>query len=217
MSKIVTVDFRSDTLFAVERDDGVYVAIKPICDTLGIDWKGQRDRIARSPVLSEGRCVMPLPSVGGTQETVCLRLDLINGWLFGIDAERVRPECRDRVLEYQRECYRVLFEHFYGKAADRHPAGNPIGADPLKEKDRAASKAIKEEIALIKARAAERNAARGLIHEIRMSMGRQEAARAVPGIVAPLGVYLDSRNAECFRQGDLLDSDKKADDEPKAA
>jgi hypothetical protein len=37
MGKIVTVDFRNDTLFAVERDDGVFVALKPICDSLGIE------------------------------------------------------------------------------------------------------------------------------------------------------------------------------------
>jgi hypothetical protein len=123
MGTITTVNFRSDTLFAVERDDGVWVAIKPICDSLGIDWKGQRDRIARNHVLSKGRCVMPLPSVGGTQETVCLRLDLINGWLLGIDPDRVKPEAKDAVIAYQEECFAVLFRHFYGRGLDQRTAG----------------------------------------------------------------------------------------------
>ena len=30
MGQIITVNFRNDTLFAVERDDGVFVAAKPI-------------------------------------------------------------------------------------------------------------------------------------------------------------------------------------------
>ncbi len=116
-AKIITVDFHADTLFAVERDDGKFVAIKPICDTLGIDWKAQKNRIDRNPVLAKGRVITTLPSVGGPQETVCLRLDLINGWLFGIDAQRVRPEARDLVITYQEECHAVLFQHFYGHGA----------------------------------------------------------------------------------------------------
>lgn len=115
MSNIVTVDFRNDTLFAVERDDGVFVAVKPIADRLGLKWSGQHDRLNRSQILREGIRVMRMPSVGGEQETTVLRLDLLNGWLFGIDAERVKPEVRELVLAYQRDCYQVLHDHFHGR------------------------------------------------------------------------------------------------------
>ena len=84
---------------------------------------------------------MPLPSVGGTQETVCLRLDMINGWLFGIDAERVKPEVRDRVLDYQRECHRVLFTHFYGKG-ERQPTAVPFSADPRADEPTAIKRSL---------------------------------------------------------------------------
>ncbi|MGF3027524.1 phage antirepressor N-terminal domain-containing protein [Methylobacterium aquaticum] len=112
---LTTVDFHEDTLFAVDRPDGVFVAIKPIADTLGIDWKAQRNRINRTPILAKGGVMMTLPSPGGPQDMLCLRLDLINGWLFGIDAERVAPEARPRVLAYQEECFAVLHRHFYGR------------------------------------------------------------------------------------------------------
>jgi hypothetical protein len=42
----------------------------------------------------------------------CLPLDYLSGWLFGINATRVKPEVRDRLIRYQRECYRVLAEAF---------------------------------------------------------------------------------------------------------
>lgn len=133
--KIVTVDFRSDTLFAVERDDGVYVAVTPICSALGLAAQRQRERIQRDPVLSEGGTMAVLPSIGGMQETFCLRLDLINGWLFTIDASRVREDVRPKVIEYQRECHRVLFEHFYGRATGAHSQPPQIepDLDPTKE------------------------------------------------------------------------------------
>ncbi|EHP93452.1 phage antirepressor N-terminal domain-containing protein [Methylorubrum extorquens] len=129
MSKLTTIDFHDDTLFAVEAPGGVFVAVKPICDGLGIDPKKQRERIQRDPVLTEGGAMMALPSAGGPQETFCLRLDLLQGWLFGIDAARVAPEARDRVLAYKRECCAVLFRHFYGERV-----GVPVGnAQPARE------------------------------------------------------------------------------------
>lgn len=126
MGKIITVDFRQDTLFAIERDDGVFVAIKPICDSLGIEWRKQQERLRRDPILSEGITMVGVPSPGGTQETTCLSLELVNGWLFTIDESRVRDEeTRQRVLTYKRECYGVLFRHFYGRAERDKPAAAP--------------------------------------------------------------------------------------------
>lgn len=113
---LITVNFRQDTLFAVERDDGVFVAVKPICDTLGVDWKSQYQRIKDDPVLSEGVVIITIPSPGGAQETTCLKLELVNGWLFKVDSRRVKEEeTRRKLLTYQRECYQVLFDAFYGK------------------------------------------------------------------------------------------------------
>ena len=117
MGKIITVDFRNDTLFAVERDDGVFIAVTPICQSLGLAPSKQRERIQHDPILREGGTVTVFPSAGGMQETFCLRLDLVNGWLFTIDESRVKDEeTRQRVLAYKRECYGVLFKHFYGRS-----------------------------------------------------------------------------------------------------
>lgn len=115
MGQITTVNFRNDTLFAVKRDDGIYVAIKPICDRLGLVWRKQQERISRDPILSKGITMVVMPSPGGPQETTCLRLNLVNGWLFTIDEDRVKDEeTRQLVLLYKEECYAVLHDHFFG-------------------------------------------------------------------------------------------------------
>ena len=132
MGKIVTVDFRSDTLFAVERDDGVFVAVTPICVSLGLAPNKQRERIQADPILSEGGTVTVFPSAGGMQDTFCLRLDLVNGWLFTIDESRVKDEeTRQRVLAYKRECHAVLYKHFYGKNAAPSANGEPDPQEPV--------------------------------------------------------------------------------------
>jgi hypothetical protein len=43
---------------------------------------------------------------------LCLPLKFIPGWLFGVNANRVKPELRDNVIRYQRECFDVLSEAF---------------------------------------------------------------------------------------------------------
>ncbi len=62
-------------------------------------------RVTRTPDSNEVR-------PGGSQIMLCLPLDFLNGWLFGVNANRVKPELRERVIQYQRECYRILAQAF---------------------------------------------------------------------------------------------------------
>ncbi len=110
---IALVDFYGDTLLAVEQPDGVYVALLPICRALGISWPRQFRFVQEHPILREAIALVAMPFGSGGQETVCLKLDFVAGWLFGIDSRRVAPEARDKVLRYQRECFVVLFRHFH--------------------------------------------------------------------------------------------------------
>jgi hypothetical protein len=124
------VEFYGDELTAVLLEDGtVYVPIRPICDYLGVDWSAQRQRVIRDLVLSEvakGVVVITTPSKsgrgGGPQEMLCLPLDYLNGWMFGINAQRVKDEVRDTIVRYQRECYRVLADAFLSPATAVSPA-----------------------------------------------------------------------------------------------
>lgn len=128
MSQLVTVPFHGDTLFAVRDGAEIRVALKPITDRLGLDWSSQHKRIGRDPILSQGMVIMTIPSPGGAQDTATLPLGLLAGWLFGIDASRVKPEARDLVLTYQRECHATLFRRFF---APRDEA--PVRIEPARE------------------------------------------------------------------------------------
>ncbi|MFS8181376.1 phage antirepressor N-terminal domain-containing protein [Pseudovibrio denitrificans] len=114
--QITQVEFRGDILWGFEEGKSVFIALKPIVEAIGIDWSSQLKRIKRDPILSEGMVIMTTPfGRGGTQDAACLRLDLVNGWLFTIDSSRIKDEMvRARVLDYQRECYGVLSQHFMG-------------------------------------------------------------------------------------------------------
>lgn len=108
------VEFYGDEIPAVIVEGGqVYVALRSIADYLGIDWSAQYRRLSRDPVLSEAQATVAVMATDGRiREQVCLPLDYLNGWLFGINANRVKGELRDKVIRYQRDCYRVLAEAF---------------------------------------------------------------------------------------------------------
>ena len=128
------IQFYNDELVAVRLEDGeIYVPVRRLCKNLGLDWSGQWQRIRRDEVLSESvnRVVItPTRSAGeraSEQEMICLPLDLIPGWLFGVQPSRVREDIRPKLIRYRRECFRVLWDAF---KTDILPAMDPALAPP---------------------------------------------------------------------------------------
>jgi len=115
------IDFYDDRVAAVlvpaaaGEPPSVFVPIRPICDQLGLSWPAQFERIKRDPVLlevSQGVRVTRTPTQGGEQEMLCLPIEYLNGWLFGVSTTRVKAELREKIIRYQRECYLALWEAF---------------------------------------------------------------------------------------------------------
>lgn len=110
---LISVQFHGQTLITIQHNDEPHVAMRPIVEAMGLDWQAQLQRIKRHPVLAQGVVMITTPSDGGTQETNCLPLKLLNGWLFGIDTNRVKPDIRETILMYQRECYDALYRYWH--------------------------------------------------------------------------------------------------------
>jgi len=117
------IDFHGDEIVAVlveiNGSRQVYIPVRPLCDSLGLDWSAQLQRLKRDTVLAEVMSsVVITPTLVVEQgykqhyTVVCLPLDFINGWLFGVSAHRVKPELRSKITQYQRECYRILAQAF---------------------------------------------------------------------------------------------------------
>lgn len=116
-SSLISVQFHGRTLVTTQHNGEPHVAMRPIAEAMGLDWSAQYRRILRNPVLREGIAIMATPSEGGDQEIMCLPLKLLNGWLFGIDTNRVKPEIRETILMYQRECYDALYRYWHEGSA----------------------------------------------------------------------------------------------------
>ena len=103
-------------IFAEMSSDGnIFVPIKPICTAFGIDHTAQKQRIRRHYILSSVEVTVTSTGTDGKQyEMTSLPLEYVYGWLFTIDANLVAEPVRDKVAEYQRECYDALYRHFAG-------------------------------------------------------------------------------------------------------
>lgn len=115
------VKFNNQDVPVFFHENKPYVAMKPICENIGLNWDGQRQRIQRNHILNQGTVMITAPSKSGNQEYSCLPIGYLNGWLFGIDVNRVKSEIKDTLIKYQLECYDVLYNHFIPKVAESHP------------------------------------------------------------------------------------------------
>ncbi len=113
-AQIKTVPFHGQDLAVIPHEDKLLVAIKPICENIGMQWRGQNQRILRDEVLGSVACMMHATAADGkSYKYACLPLEFLNGWLFGIDTNRIKnPEVKARVIEYKKECYQALFSYW---------------------------------------------------------------------------------------------------------
>ena len=109
------ISFNNQSLITVEQNGNHYVAMKPICENIGLAWEPQVLR----EVLSQGMIVMIIPTNGGNQNMICLPIEYLNGWLFGIDINRCKPEIRDTLIKYKKECYQALHDYWFNGKAER--------------------------------------------------------------------------------------------------
>lgn len=124
------VDFYGDQITAAlvkteKTKSEVYVPIRPICDYLGLSWSGQLERIKRDPVLAgEARFVrVTRTNSGGNPNLLCLPLEMLPGWLFGVSTSRIKPDLKPKIIMYQKECFKVLWQAFQNVASEAASLG----------------------------------------------------------------------------------------------
>ena len=47
-TQLETIQFHNPSLVVLNHENKPYIAIKPICENLGLDWEAQRQRIKRN-------------------------------------------------------------------------------------------------------------------------------------------------------------------------
>ena len=114
------VQFLGDDLIAAKDKDGtIWAGVRWMCDGLGLS-KGQMQRqitnIGADTVLSKGVANLQLPTAGGKQSVLCLKLDFVPLWLAKINVTptiaKENPELADKLVQYQLKAKDVLADAF---------------------------------------------------------------------------------------------------------
>ena len=90
-----------------------FVAIKSLCDALGINPEPQVKKLKEDEILSSTTTLRV--AVGGDEklrEMFCIPAKYVFGWLFTINPKNVAPEAKESVIRYKKACYDALYEHF---------------------------------------------------------------------------------------------------------
>jgi hypothetical protein len=108
------LEFNGKVIYFLAKDGQYWIAIKPICDALKVQYVRQFKNIKQDEILSQ--LLSDQTMVGADnrlRKMVCLPERYVYGWIFSIRSDS--PE----LLKYKRECYNLLFEHFHGKITSR--------------------------------------------------------------------------------------------------
>ncbi|RIR09406.1 phage antirepressor N-terminal domain-containing protein [Mycobacteroides abscessus] len=114
-------------LLALDEGARKWVAIRPICDRLGIDPDGQRRKLDQAEW-----AVTELKSATGADgksyQMVMLDADHLPMWLATIQPSRVSETARSVLVAYQREAAKALRDYFYeGGAINPNATQDQLG------------------------------------------------------------------------------------------
>jgi hypothetical protein len=105
------------TLSFTEVEGSWWIAVKPICEALGLKFEHYRERLREDPILSQlPRSHGVVAADGKVRQMLCLPERYIYGWIFQL------PSKTEALLKFKRKCYDVLYEHFHGPENDRRTA-----------------------------------------------------------------------------------------------
>jgi len=118
--EIKRVPFMGTELMAARDADGqICAGVRWMCEGIGLSEgqaKSERLKIQKDKALSKGGRNFVLPTKGGNQETLCLKLDFVPLWLAKIcitpTMEQETPELAARLMEYQLKAKDVLAAAF---------------------------------------------------------------------------------------------------------
>ena len=128
------VPFNGQQIITAMTAGVAYVAMKPIVENLGMSWSTQQTKLMKQ--ISKFNCVhMNMVAADGKlRKLLCLPLKKLNGWLFSINPEKVRADIRDKLIQYQEECFTVLHDYWTkGKAENARKKTSVDDRTPLRD------------------------------------------------------------------------------------
>ncbi|MDK6261350.1 phage antirepressor N-terminal domain-containing protein [Escherichia coli] len=128
------VPFNGQQILTAVAAGVTYVAMRQIVENIGIDWTGQSVKLRKMKDKFNCRDISMVAADGKLRKLLCIPMKKLNGWLFSINPEKVRADIRDKLIQYQEECFTVLHDYWTkGKAENARKKTSVDDRTPLRD------------------------------------------------------------------------------------
>ena len=108
------LEFNGKSIHFLAVDGQYWIALKPICEALTVNWNRQFQNLKEDKILCQQFAEQQMVAADGKlREMTSLPEFFIYGWIFSIQSESVDLQ------SFKWECYRILYEHFHGSITGR--------------------------------------------------------------------------------------------------
>jgi P22_AR N-terminal domain len=106
--------FNGKKLGFVFANGQYWVALRPLCDALEVNYNRQFQNLKEDRILGQLFAEQQTTGADGKRyKMICLPEKFIYGWLFFVRSES------EVLYEYKLKCYEILFNYFHGKLQQR--------------------------------------------------------------------------------------------------
>ncbi len=108
------LEFNGKNILFLARDGQFWIAIKPICEALNVNYNRQFQNLKKDKILGPAFAIQQMQVPGDqVRNYVCLPEKFIYGWIFQIRSESAE------LLKYKWKVYEILFDYFQGSITQR--------------------------------------------------------------------------------------------------
>lgn len=111
------LEFNGKKIIFLSVDGTYWIALKPICEALNIEYSRSFKNVKNDPILAPVLAIQPMQvSKNGKNQlrnVICIPEKYIYGWIFSL-----RSDSKE-LTEYKKTCYELLYNHFHGTITNR--------------------------------------------------------------------------------------------------
>jgi hypothetical protein len=115
------LEFNGKAVYFLAKGGTYWIAIKPICEALNVNFDRQFKNLKTDPILSQICSLQPMTGADGkTHKMISLPERFVHQWLFSIKSES------PQLLKYKRTCFELFFPGFTMSEPTKQPSHEKI-------------------------------------------------------------------------------------------
>lgn len=128
-------DFLGQEITLIDNNGVAFVAMREVVEGIGLNWASQSVKLNQN--CSKFNCchIATVAEDGKNREMLCMPIKKLNGWLFSINPNKVRSDLKERLENYQEECFLALWDYWTTGIARRDEVKHKTEQWQLKQKE----------------------------------------------------------------------------------